>query len=110
MIFLKHTDANAHPSARSTHAAPRGGLWQCVLQNFGGLRMLGGKLMISPNLPQAWRKICYTLQWKGQKLAVTVTPGMVEIINRTGSAPVSLEVWGKEYTFKKELIVLNKSK
>lgn len=53
MIFLKHTDANAHPSARSTHAAPRGGLWQCVLQNFGGLRVLGGKLMISPNLPQA---------------------------------------------------------
>lgn len=86
-----------------------GGLWQCVVQGFGGLRMLGGKLRISPNLPKAWKKLSYTLMWKGQKLAVTVSPGMVEIVNQTGSGPVSLEVWGKNHTFEKELIVSGKA-
>ncbi len=50
------------------------GLWQCAVQGFGGLRMLGGKLRNSPNLPNAWKKLSCTLLWKGQKLAVTVTP------------------------------------
>lgn len=71
--------------------------------------MLGGKLRISPNLPKAWNKLNYTLMWKGQKLAVTVSPEMVEIVNQTGNAPVSLEVWGEDYTFDKELILVKKT-
>ena len=102
-------NANPHSSDAGIHAASYGGLWQCVVQGFGGLRMLGGKLRISPNLPKAWKKLSYPLLWKGQKLAVTVTPGMVEIVNQTGSGPISLEVWGKEYGFEKELILHNKA-
>lgn len=102
-------NATPHSSDAGIHAASYGGLWQCVVQGFGGLRMLGGKLRISPNLPAAWKKLSYTLMWKGQRLAVTVMPGMVEIINQTESAPVVLEVWGEEYTFEKELVVLNKA-
>ena len=102
-------NANPHSSDAGIHAASYGGLWQCVVQGFGGLRMLGGKLRISPNLPKAWNKLNYTLMWKGQKLAVTVSPEMVEIVNQTGNAPVSLEVWGEDYTFDKELILVKKT-
>lgn len=101
-------NANPHSSDAGIHAASYGGLWQCVVQGFGGLRMLGGKLRISPNLPKAWKKLSYTLLWKGQKLAVTVTPGMVEIVNQTGNGSVALESWGKDYTFEKELVLLQK--
>ena len=101
-------NANPHSSDAGIHAASYGGLWQCVVQGFGGLRMLGGKLRISPNLPKAWKKLSYTLLWKGQKLAVTVTPGMVEIVNQTGMGPIALEVWGDEYIIEKELILQRK--
>lgn len=67
--------------------------------------MLGGKLRISPNMPRAWKKLSYTLLWKGQKLAVTVTPGMVEIVNQADNSPVTLEVWGEEYKLNHELIL-----
>lgn len=66
--------------------------------------MLGGKLRISPNLPKAWNKLDYTLLWKGQKLAVTVTPEMVKIVNQTNSASIALEIWGEENNFEQEFI------
>ena len=98
-------NANPHSSDAGIHAASYGGLWQCVVYGFGGVRMLGGKLRISPSMPKAWSKLSYTILWKGQKLAVTVTPDAVEIVNETRTAPVTLEVWGKEYTFEDSLRV-----
>ncbi len=92
-------NANPHSSDAGIHAASYGGLWQCVVQGFGGLRMLGGKLRISPNLPKAWKKLSYTLLWKGQKLSVTATADSVKIVNETGTVPVTVEVWGQERTF-----------
>ncbi|MCD8188891.1 MAG: glycoside hydrolase family 65 protein [Clostridiales bacterium] len=92
-------NANPHSSDAGIHAASYGGLWQCVVYGFGGLRMLGGKLRISPNLPKAWNELTYTILWRGQKLNVTVTQDTVSIVNETKTAPISLEVWGKEYTF-----------
>ena len=55
LIDLDNT--NPHSSDAGIHAASYGGLWQCAVQGFGGLRMLGGKLRISPNLPKAWNKL-----------------------------------------------------
>ncbi len=92
-------NANPHSSDAGIHAASYGGLWQCVVYGFGGLRMLGGKLRISPNMPKAWNSLRYTILWKGQKLSVTAAADSVEIVNETGSAPVTVEVWGKSYTF-----------
>lgn len=96
---------NPHSSDAGIHAASYGGLWQCVVYGFGGLRMLGGKLRISPALPKAWTQLRYRIQWKGQRLAVSVKKDAVRIVNETGSAPVSLEIWGKDYSFTQELKV-----
>lgn len=90
---------NPHSSDAGIHAASYGGLWQCVVYGFGGLRMLGGNLRITPNMPKAWNKLRYTILWKGQKLSVTATADRVEITNETGTAPITVEIWGKEYTF-----------
>lgn len=100
--------ANPHSSDAGIHAASYGGLWQCVVQGFGGLRMLGGKLRISPNLPRAWNKLAYTLLWKGQKLNVTVTPKMMWITCEKQKVPISLEIWGENYDIKEELLVIKK--
>ncbi len=98
-------NANPHSSDDGIHAASLGGIWQCVVYGFGGLRMLGGNLRISPALPEKWTKLGYTIQWHGQRLAVTVTKDAVELVNETGTKPVSLEIWGQKYTFTDRLSV-----
>lgn len=78
------------------HAASFGGVWECVVYGFGGVRMLDGKLRISPSLPEAWEKLSYTVMWKGQKLAVTVTKGETMVENLTGTQAVEAQVCGKD--------------
>ena len=94
-----------HSSDAGIHAASYGGLWQCVVYGFGGVRMLGGKLRIDPKLPEAWSKLSYTILWHGQKLAVTVTKDSVYIVNETHTKNVELVVKGKQYTLDQELTV-----
>ena len=98
-------NANPHSSDAGIHAASMGGLWQCAVQGFGGLRMLGGKLRISPNMPQAWRSLRYTAMWQGQRIAVTAEQDRVELVNETGTGPVEVEVWGTAYTLTDRLTV-----
>lgn len=76
------------------HAASFGGVWECVVYGFGGVRMLGGNLRINPSLPDEWEKLSYTIIWKGQKLAVDVTKVGVRVRNTTGTKKVELEVNG----------------
>lgn len=81
------------------HAASFGGIWQCAVYGFGGLRMLDGKLRIEPKLPANWDKLSYTIMWKGEKLAVTVTKDGVNVENTTGTKKVAVTVNGTEMEF-----------
>lgn len=76
------------------HAASFGGVWECVVYGFGGVRMLGGKLRIKPSLPDEWTKLSYTIIWKGQKIVVEVTKDEVHVENLTGTKKVEIEVNG----------------
>ncbi|MCC8065942.1 MAG: glycoside hydrolase family 65 protein [Clostridiales bacterium] len=87
------------------HAASFGGVWQCVVYGFGGVRMLGGKLRINPLLPKQWSRLSYTIIWKGQKLSVSVTKDEIVIENLTGNTPVELEVAGQACTLTGKLTV-----
>ena len=77
------------------HAASFGGVWECIVYGFGGVRMLGGKLRIQPSLPEAWSRLSYTIIWKGQKLSVEVTKDEVKVENLTGTEQVEIEVNGE---------------
>ncbi len=92
-----------HSSDAGIHAASCGGLWQCVVYGFGGVRMLDGKLRIDPKLPKAWKKLCFKIYWRGRHLAVTVTEKEVEIVDETSSDPLTLEICGREYLFEKSI-------
>lgn len=80
------------------HAASFGGVWECVVYGFGGVRMLDGRLRICPSLPDAWSKLTYTIMWKGQKLAVEVVKDDVKVENLTGTRKVDVEINGKIFT------------
>lgn len=93
-------------SNAGVHAASFGGVWQCVVYGFGGVRMLDGNLRINPALPENWEKLSYTLMWKGQKLAVDITKDTIQIKNLTGDKLVELEVAGKKRAVVGELKVI----
>lgn len=84
-----------HSSDAGIHAASYGGLWQCVVYGFGGLRMIGGKLRINPRLPKAWKSLKYTFLWRGQNLSVEVNQEYVTVRNLTQTASVELEICGE---------------
>ena len=96
---------NPHSSDAGIHAASFGGLWQCAVFGFGGLRMVGGKLRIDPKLPAAWSRLRYTLMWRGQRLSVEVSQNEVCVVNETGSAPVEAELCGETRVFTDRITV-----
>ncbi|WP_420340908.1 glycosyl hydrolase family 65 protein [Vibrio mexicanus] len=66
-------------SDHGIHAASIGGMWQCVVYGFGGVRMLGGNLRINPNLPKEWDSLNFPIYWQGERLEVTVNQEQVRI-------------------------------
>ena len=54
------------------HAASLGGIWQCVVMGFGGLRLGEKGLRIDPKLPSGWKSLSYQIWYRGEKLTVSV--------------------------------------
>ncbi|MBO4229991.1 MAG: glycoside hydrolase family 65 protein [Clostridia bacterium] len=57
-------------SSAGIHSASLGGIWQCVVLGFGGVRRVGEELRIEPNLPDAWNELTFRISWKGQRLLI----------------------------------------
>ncbi|GKX30279.1 glycosyl hydrolase family 65 [Vallitalea longa] len=72
---------NMTTSDHGIHAASIGGIWQCVVNGFGGVRMLGGNLRIEPNLPDNWSEVKFPIYWHQDRLMITVTKYKLEIEN-----------------------------
>jgi hypothetical glycosyl hydrolase len=74
---------NMKTSNHGIHAASMGGIWQSVVNGFGGVRMLNGKLRISPKLPKAWSNLSFEINWQGDIIKVDVTKDQVIITKKT---------------------------
>jgi hypothetical glycosyl hydrolase len=67
--------------------------------------MLDGALRIEPNLPDAWKKLAFSLWWHGQKLHVTLTHEKAVLENLSSDAPVPLTLAGKAAVLRGKLEV-----
>jgi len=94
---------NMRTSDAGIHTASIGGIWQVLVYGFGGVRMVGGKLRISPSLPHEWNRLHFYIYWREQKLSVDLTHNVLHIKNLTGNEPVALEIYGEEIVFNDEL-------
>jgi kojibiose phosphorylase len=54
------------------HIASAGGTWQILVNGFGGLRILGGRVALNPWVPDDWEGIRFRLRWRGRPIHVTV--------------------------------------
>jgi len=86
-LFRRATEIDMGPNMKTSdhgiHAASLGGIWQCIVNGFGGVRMLNGELRISPHLPKEWMKLDFSINWHGDLLGVSVTKDTLTIENTT---------------------------
>lgn len=55
------------------HIASAGGTWQSLVCGFGGFRVKHGQMTFKPWLPKAWSDIRFSLKWRGNDVAVTIS-------------------------------------
>ena len=93
---------NMKTSDMGVHAASLGGIWQCVVMGFGGLRMLDGKLRIDPRLPAEWTELRFPFYWQGKRISAQVTQHMLRLRSDDGN-PVEFFTGGKLYTLTRDI-------
>lgn len=64
------------------HSAACGGIWQCVVMGYGGVRIIDDELQIKPSLPQNWENLEFQMQWRGKRYKVHATQNHTDIVEQ----------------------------
>jgi len=99
---------NMHSSNDGIHAGSIGGIWQCAVLGFGGLRLVGDRVRLAPKLPDAWTRLEFFAWLRGQKLRFEIEKNSLRIKNLTGTMAVELEIDGKIYEVQ-DIVQLSRS-
>lgn len=94
-----------HSSDAGIHSASLGGIWECVVMGFAGVRMLDGQLHLDPKLPESWSSLKFPLYWQNQLLHITITPEGI-LIESDAEEEISLLLSGQQVTFSKRFQTL----
>ncbi len=103
-------DLNGDPygSGDGIHSASLGGIWQCTVIGFGGIRRYGEDLRIEPNIPEKWKKLEFNIIWKSHRLHLVITHDGMKITDISEDRPsenVSFLHKGKRYEVNGEVEV-----
>lgn len=71
--------------------------WANIVYGFAGLRSDGPVLRFAPHLPERWRKLRFSLTYKGRVLSVRMEQEGTTFRLKTGT-PIALLVYDKPYT------------
>lgn len=109
-LFRRAAEIDLGPNMKTSdhgiHAASLGGIWQCVVNGFGGVRMLDGELRVSPRIPIEWESLEFTFNWHGDELRVSATRDEVLIEKVTSvNEFIRLRVFDEEYVLKSRVYV-----
>lgn len=86
---------NQGNTAQGFHAASAGGSWQSAVYGFGGFSIDKDMVLnLNPWIPDGWRKMAFTIIWRGSKISVKITNDAVTI---TPDRDTKIKVYGKEY-------------
>lgn len=107
-LFRRASEIDLGPNMKTSdhgiHAASLGGIWQCIVNGFAGVRMLGGDLRIDPKLPDNWNDLRFPLNWHGVNLTIEVNKEILTITrNSENMREIKFTVFGKEYSLDKKI-------
>ncbi|MDT7582139.1 MAG: kojibiose phosphorylase [Pseudonocardiales bacterium] len=78
-VLVDLTD-NQGNTAEGMHIASAAGTWQILVNGFGGLRILHGKVTFKPWLPPEWQGIRFRIRWRGRPIHVAIDHDHVELL------------------------------
>jgi len=78
-------------AAGGIHGATHGGLWQAVVFGVAGMRVREGGLSFDPHLLPGWRRLRFSVVWRGRRLRLSLTPRRTEVVLE-GKEGMSLQV------------------
>jgi kojibiose phosphorylase len=77
------------------HAASLGGGWTAIVAGFGGVRVMSDHLRVAPGLPKKWRRLAFSICYRGLRLRFRIEPRRLTIrADRDGPA-VPLDILGE---------------
>lgn len=102
-LFKKAAQIDLGPNMKSSdhgiHAASLGGIWQCVVNGFGGVRMLGGELRVNPHLPESWDLLKFSIHWKGERIFFEINKSHLKISKECVDYPIDFKCFGTTFSF-----------
>ncbi|EEM56425.1 glycoside hydrolase family 65 protein [Bacillus thuringiensis] len=88
---------NMKTSDHGVHAASLGGIWQCIVNGFGGVRMLNGELRVSPHIPAEWSELQFEMNWHGDLIKVIATKEEITLEKLTSiNDSISLAIYDQK--------------
>nr|WP_320120266.1 glycoside hydrolase family 65 protein [uncultured Marinifilum sp.] len=83
------------------HITSMAGTWMSIVEGFGGLRVVNGKLVLNPLIPNEWKSYSFKVRFRGNLLNVRVSEEGVGVINEEGE-DISIFIQDDEYKIEKE--------
>lgn len=71
---------NMDSSVKGTHMGGFGGVWESVIEGFGGVRVTDKGLRIEPRIPDTWNNLQFTIYWRGIKVDIFITKSQFYVI------------------------------
>ena len=88
---------NPYSSNEGIHSAAMGGIWQCGVCGFAGLKWEEDMLLLENHLPASWKKMEFCICWRGARIRVTLTPGTISAVHLNGPK-ISITMNGRTYS------------
>lgn len=96
---------NMNSSIDGIHGASLGGIWQCAVLGFGGVRLREGMLCIDPALPEGWRRFGFRLVYRGTPVEVELTHDCITLRKSADDPDVTLRIIGQDKLLHEELVI-----
>jgi maltose phosphorylase len=93
--------------ADGLHITSMAGTWLAIVEGFGGMRILDGRVSLNPLIPLKWQSYSFHVRFRGVLFEVKVTMDYISV-NNISDKELVIEISGKEYHLKgSEKIILS---
>lgn len=84
-------------SVGGIHTGAMGGLWQQLVMGFAGVRPGREGISMYPRMPSRWRRMEFSLKWRGCRLGLDIKKGKSIRLSLEGAGPVRAGIHGRAF-------------
>jgi trehalose/maltose hydrolase-like predicted phosphorylase len=85
------------------HIAAQGGMWMMAVLGFSGLTTNESGLGLNPRLPESWRSLAFSVQWRGRHVLVRIDASRKTIEATLSSGePMMITLGEEQYKLQRE--------